>query len=306
MILVTGATGHVGREVVRRLVARGRDVVAMVRNVDTARQRLPASVPLRVADYEDNHALRAAFMGADVLVLISSDGAADTVTRHHANAIEAAVAAGVGHIVFTSIVDTSTQSPFYFSPVYRDAERRLAHCGVPSTVMVCGLYSEFVLDSWLLPYSASGELALPANYGQFAPISRADVATAIALVAARPEKFGDYRMLTGDRLLDFDDVCAIYREVSARPLHYRACAIEEYLTAASAQFEEPWPRAFASLCVSIGRGGYCYTMNHFAGITRRKPESFRDFLIRTTSGIPPGGLPNSIRQRPHRGSPRPA
>lgn len=298
MIVVTGATGHVGREVVRRLAMRGKDVVAMVRDVDTARQRLPASVPLRVGDYEDIGALRKAFEGAGVLVMISSDGEASAVARHHTNAIEAAAAVGVGHIVFTGILDTSELSPFYFSSVYRDADRRLAHCGVPSTVLACGLYSEFILDNWLLPYAASGELALPANHGLFAPISRYDVAAAIASVAARPEKFGDIRMLTGDRLLDFDDVCAIYREVSAKPLHYRACAIEEYLAAASAQFDEPWPRAFASLCASIGHGRYCYTMNHFAGITRRKPESFRDFLVRTLSGIPPGDVPSSIRQRP--------
>ncbi|TPN79332.1 NAD-dependent epimerase/dehydratase family protein [Mesorhizobium sp. CU2] len=298
MILVTGATGHIGRSVVCRLAARGREVVAMVRNIDAARRRLPAKIPLRVGDYEDVGSLQTAFDGVDVLVLISSDGEADAVMRHHANAIDAAAARGVRHIVFTSILDASEMSTFYFADVYRTSEHQLAHCGVPSTVLACGLYSDFILEHWLQSGVASGELALPANHGQFAPISRDDVAAAIASVAARPEKFGDIRMLTGDRLLDFDDVCAIYREVSGRPLRYRSCAIEEYLTAASARLDEPWPRAFASLCASIGHGGYCYTVNHFAGITRRKPESFRDFLVRTLSGIPPVDLPSSILKRP--------
>lgn len=120
MILVTGATGHVGGEVVRRLAKRGQNVSAMVRdaNAATACRRLPASMPLRVADYEDIPALRTAFEGVDVLVLISSDGAASAVRRHHANTIEAAAEVGVGHIVFTSILDTSELSPFYFSSVY--------------------------------------------------------------------------------------------------------------------------------------------------------------------------------------------
>ncbi|WP_217577977.1 NmrA family NAD(P)-binding protein [Mesorhizobium sp. GbtcB19] len=298
MILVTGATGHVGRSVVRRLAARGREVVAMVRDIDAARRRLPAKIPLRVGDYVDIRSLQTAFDGVDVLVLISSDGEADAVMRHHANAIDTAAASGVRHIVFTSIIDADEVSPFYFADVYRTSERQLAHCGVPSTVLACGLYSDFILEHWLQPGVASGELALPASYGQFAPISRDDVAAAIASVAARPEKFGDTRMLTGDQLLDFNDVCTIYRKVGGRPLHYRACAIEEYLTAASARLDDPWPRAFASLCASIGHGRYCYTMNHFAGITRRKPESFRDFLVRTLSGIPPGELPSSNRQNP--------
>ena len=285
MILVTGATGHIGSEVARRLAGRGQNVVAMVRdaNAATARHRLPFSMPLRVADYEDIRALRTAFEGVDVLVLISSDGAASAVRRHHANAIEAAAAAAVGHVVFTSILDTGELSPFYFSSVYRDTERQLAHCGVPSTILACGLYSEFVLDNWLLPCAASGELALPAGYGQFSPISRADVAAAVAAIAARPGRFPEIGILTGDRLLDFDDICAIYSEASGRSLRYRLCSIEEYSAAASARLDEPWPHAFASLCASIGHGHYNFTTSCFAAVARRKPESFRDFLMRTVS-----------------------
>jgi NAD(P)H dehydrogenase (quinone) len=59
------------------------------------------------------------------MVLISSDGDASAAMRHHANAIEAATATCIRHITFTSIVDTDELSPFYFSPVYRDVERRL-------------------------------------------------------------------------------------------------------------------------------------------------------------------------------------
>ena len=60
------------------------------------------------------------------MVLISSDGDASAVMRHPANAIEAATATNIRHITFTSIVDTDELSPFYFSPAYQDAERRLA------------------------------------------------------------------------------------------------------------------------------------------------------------------------------------
>src|SRR6266404_9230069 len=83
--------------------------------------------------------------------LISSDGDASAVIRHDANAIEAATAANIRQITFTSIVDTDELSPFYFSPVYRDAERRLAVCSVPSTILRCGLYSDFILKHWLVP-----------------------------------------------------------------------------------------------------------------------------------------------------------
>jgi len=71
---------------------------------------------------------------------ISSDGNASAVMRDHASAIEAATATNIWHIAFTSIVDTDELSPFYFSHVYRDAARRLAVCGVSSTILRCGLF----------------------------------------------------------------------------------------------------------------------------------------------------------------------
>src|SRR5208283_5000328 len=133
MILVTAAAGHVGRAVVCRLASLGHDVVAMVRDVQAASRRLPSGIALRVADYEDASALKKALAGIGDVVLISSDGNASAVIRHRANAIEAATAPNIRHIAFTSIVDTVELSPYYFSPVYRDAERRLAVCGVPLT-----------------------------------------------------------------------------------------------------------------------------------------------------------------------------
>jgi NAD(P)H dehydrogenase (quinone) len=123
-IIVTGATRQVGRGVVYRLASLGHDVVAMVRDVQAASRRLPSGITLRVADYEDASALKTALAGIDDIVPISGDGDATAVMRHHANAIEAATATNIRHITFTSIVDTEELSPFYFSPAYRDAERR--------------------------------------------------------------------------------------------------------------------------------------------------------------------------------------
>ena len=113
MVPVTGATGHVERAVVCRLASLGHDMVAMVRDVQAASRGLPSGIALRVANYEDACALKRALAGIDDMVLISSDGDASAVMRHHANAIESATAA---NITFTGIVDTVELSPFYFSP----------------------------------------------------------------------------------------------------------------------------------------------------------------------------------------------
>jgi NAD(P)H dehydrogenase (quinone) len=143
--------------VVCRLASLGHNV-AMVRDVQAASRRLPSGIALRVADHEDASALKRALAGIDDMVLISSDGDASAVMRHHANAIEAATATNIRHITFTSVVDTDELSPFYFSRVYRDAARQLAVCSVPSTILRRGLYSDFILKHWLVPSQTSGEL----------------------------------------------------------------------------------------------------------------------------------------------------
>jgi len=176
----------------------------------SASRRLPSGIALRVADYEDDSALKRALAGIDDLVLISSGGDASAVMRHHANAIEAAAATNIRHIAFTSIVDTDELSPFYFSPVYRDAEHRLAGCGEPSTILRCGLYSDFILQPWLAPCQSPGELVLPTGHGRVAPISRDDVAAAVAAGAANPEKPRIIQRITGHRALAFDEIAASY------------------------------------------------------------------------------------------------
>lgn len=283
MILVTGATGHIGSAVVRGLSARGHKVAALVRDAGAAPRRLPRETALRVGDYEDASALGSAFSGIDELVLISSDGDAEAVMRHHANAIDAASAAGVRHITFTSIIDVREASPFYYAPVYSDAERRLAACGMPSAIIRCGLYSDFILDAFLLLARESAELALSAGQGLMAPVSRDDVAAAIIAVTARPDKSRALYTITGGHALDFGGIAATYSEIVDQPLLYRPCAIDEYLAFASARLDAPWPQAFSSLCGSIAAGRYGEISGDFTALTGRQPESFRDFLVRAAS-----------------------
>ena len=92
------------RGAVCRLASLGHDVA--VQAVQAESRRLPSGIALRVANYEDASVLKRALADIDDMVLISSDGDASAVMRHHANALEAATATNSQHIAFTSIVDT--------------------------------------------------------------------------------------------------------------------------------------------------------------------------------------------------------
>jgi NAD(P)H dehydrogenase (quinone) len=283
LILVTGASGYVGGAILRRLRSLEVETVAMVRNPETACRRLPSGTPLRIADYEDSSALCRAFAGTDQIILVSSDGDARAVMRHHAKAIAAAAEAGPSRIIFMSIVDIDPGSPFYYAPVYRDAERRLAASGVPSTILRCGLYSDFILDHWLNPAFESGEVILPAGQGPVVPISREDVASAIVAIASQPGTRGRSYALTGPRALTLDGVIAAFSDIAGRPIRYSACPRSDYLAWTWANLEDPWPHAFSTLCESIGEGRFGGVSNDFAELVGREPEGLSEFLRRTFS-----------------------
>ncbi|UVK51454.1 hypothetical protein DBIPINDM_004725 [Mesorhizobium sp. AR02] len=116
---------------------------------------------------------------------------------------------------------------------------------------------------------------------------RDDVAAAIAAAAARADTSNTLYTITGDRALGFDEIAACYGEVTTRPLRYRPCCLGD--APASARLDEPWPKAFATLCSSIAEGRYASTSSDFTALTGKAPESFRDFLGRTVPGRPANG-----------------
>lgn len=281
MILVTGASGHVGGAALRWLVSHGRPAAALVRDPQRAAVMLPAGVPMRVADYEDPPALRHALSGIAVLLLVASDGDGRAILRHHANVIAAAAAAGVGHVVFLSIVDVDDWSPFYYAPVYRDAERRLQAAGPEWTVLRCGLYADFLLAHWLRPALAAGELTLPVGQARIAPVSRADVAAAAAAAAAVPEH-GAVHELTGPEALSFGEVAAAADALGAE-LRFRPSSPPDYLLRLWNELPDPWPHAFSTLCASIAEGRFGRVAGGVEALTGRPAERFDAFLRRAAA-----------------------
>lgn len=278
---ITGATGHVGSAALRVLAASHpkQHLVALVRDAARARPLLPPSVELRVADYNDREALSTALSGVTRLLWVASDGVGPDVLRHHANVLDAAVATGVNHIVFTSIVDIDPTSAFYFTPVYREAERGLAAAGCSCTVLRCGLYADFVVEHWIEPALADGLLAVPAGDAKVAPISRDDVAqaAAAALSAQEPPK-GVYH-LTGPRAYTFAEMAQVASRAQHKPVCYEPVAPADYLSDCWARLEDPWPHAFCSLFASIREGRYTAAFGDHQALLRRPAMDLEAFLL---------------------------
>lgn len=277
MILVTGGSGYVGGAVLRRLSQRGHAVSAMVRNLGRADQ-VQAGVPVRIANYDDRASLERAFEGVDRLVFVASDGDARAVMRHHANVIAAAAVAGVGHVTFTSIIDVDTRSGFYFTPVYRDAERRLLASGRRWTILRCGLYADLIFSRWIRPALASGEMTLPVGGARVAPIARDDVAEALAVAVAADGFAGKIYELTGPSACSFEEIATTAGRVFGQPMRYVASSPADYLERAWIEMADPWPHAFSSLCNSIAEGRYARVSADFEALLGRPAASLEDFL----------------------------
>lgn len=148
-ILVTGATGHFGKAVIDFLLKKGTpatSIAALVRDEAKAENLKTLGIELRVGDYEDYASLVKAFTGADKLLLVSSNDINNRSTQQ-ANAVKAATAAGVKHILYTSFVrtDETDASPIAFVAQSHIQTEKLIHAsGIPYTIFRNNLYMDFV------------------------------------------------------------------------------------------------------------------------------------------------------------------
>lgn len=194
MIVITGASGQLGRLVIRELIGRGvpaAQIAAAVRSPAKAADLAALGVQLREADYDRPDTLAAAFQGADQLLLISSSEVGRRLPQHQA-VIEAARAAQVGLIAYTSLLHADT-SPLGLAAEHVGTEALIAASGLPHVILRNGWYTENYLAS-VPPALQYGAFIGSAGSGRIAGATRADYAAAAAAVLTQP--------FTGNRTIE--------------------------------------------------------------------------------------------------------
>lgn len=280
MILVTGASGYVGGAALRCLSAMGHPVAAMARNPRKAEETVPTGVPIRIANYDDVASLKTSFEGVSSLLFVASDGDGRDMLRHHANVINAAAATGIKQVVFIGILDIEETSRFYFTPIYRETEKRLTESGLNCTILRCGLYTDLLLSHWIEPARTTGELTLPLGNSLVAPVSRKDVAAVAAALIAAARPNGKVYELTGPRAYSFNEILDLANAAFGSRIRYVCCSPSDYLTRAWVEMSHPWPDAFTTLCASIREGRYSGVSTDMAEILGQQGEDLNDFLLR--------------------------
>ena len=227
MLAITGATGRLGRLVIdclRDTVAADQ-LVALVRDPAKAADLRGAGVTMRKADYDRRETLGPALAGVDKLLLISGDAIGRRTAQHRA-VIDAAGAAGVGFIAYTSVLHAD-RSPLAVAPDHRDTEAALAASGIAHVVLRNGWYTENRLAS-LPAILASGVLAGAAGDGRVSSATREDYAAAAAAVLTREGHAGRTYELAGDDAWTLADLAAEITRQSDRDVRYRELSCDEY------------------------------------------------------------------------------
>ena len=223
---ITGASGHLGTLVVQDLLAHdvpAADVLALVRDPAKAPHLAGLGVQVRTADYDRPETLPAALAGVDRLLLVSSSGG-DRVGQHAA-AIDAAVAAGVARIAYTSVLGVDTTiNPV--APDHRATEAHLRASGVETVALRNGWYNENYLST--LDSAAHGGVVLTsAGDGRVASASRADYAeaAAVALLLDAPQPAYE---LAGDVAWTQEDLARDLSTVLGRTVEVERVTAEEH------------------------------------------------------------------------------
>ncbi|MGB8601845.1 MAG: SDR family oxidoreductase [Rhizomicrobium sp.] len=215
-IAVTGATGQLGQLVITELKKRvpAHDIIALVRNPAKA---AALGVAAREADYNRPETLQSALPGADKLLLISSSEVGKRGPQHQA-VIDAAKAAGVGFIAYTSLLHADT-SPLGLGVEHRTTEAALKASGIAHALLRNGWYSENYAAS--VPGAlASGAFIGSAGDGKIASAARADYAAAAAAVLTAPDAAGKVYELAGDAAYTLAEFAAEIARQSGKAIPY--------------------------------------------------------------------------------------
>jgi NAD(P)H dehydrogenase (quinone) len=274
---VTGAGGGLGSRTVRSLLGLddAGSVIALTRTPEAIPER--PRLTARYANYGEPGSLRPAFDAVDTLVFISSDGIAEEMREHHANVVSAAIEAGVGHVVYTSIIDISPDSGFYYAAVHRDTEAMLADSGLRHSLARTSIFADYFVSTWVTPALATGTLALPAGSGRMSLVSRDDVARALAALALG--RAAVTVELTGPEALTAAQICDVTQAVTGRELRYSPIGDSFYRALMAREGAPDWLiEAYSTMFESVRAGRFAAVSPAIADLTGASPQTYEGFL----------------------------
>ncbi|ENL6905586.1 SDR family oxidoreductase [Enterobacter ludwigii] len=230
MIAITGATGQLGQLVIEQLLntVPANQIVAIARNPAKAEALSQQGITVRQGDYADESTMTSALKGVEKLLLISSSEVGQRATQHQ-NVINAAKAAGVKFIAYTSLLHAD-KSPLGLHVEHVATEKALAESGIPYALLRNGWYTENYLAS-APPALEHGVFIGAAGEGKIASATRADYAAAAAKVISGDGHAGNVYELAGDHAWTLSELAAELSKQSGKNVAYQNMSEADFAAA---------------------------------------------------------------------------
>ena len=284
MIVVTGATGQLGRLVINKLLQTvpAGSIVALARDPAKAADLAALGVQVRQADYTEPATLDAALAGAQKLLLISSSEVGQRVAQHRA-VIDAAVRARVALLAYTSLLHADT-SPLGLAIEHKGTEAMLKASGLPFVLLRNGWYTENYAAS--VPAAlAHGAVIGSAGEGRIASAARADYAAAAAAVLTGADQAGRVYELAGDTAYTLAEFAAEIARQSGKAVVYKNLPEADH-QAALVGFGLPQPLAamLADSDVGASKAALFDTGRQLSALIGRATTPLRDTVAAALKG----------------------
>lgn len=282
-LLVTGATGQLGRGVLQHLLmtygVAPTDIIAATRNPAALADLTATGVETRAADFDDPAALVQAFQGVDRVLIISTSELAVPGKRfqQQSAAVAAAATAGVAHIVYTSMPNPDN-SLVTFAPDHLGTEKAIQASGVRYTILRNSWYTDNYLLS--LPHVlATGTWYTATGEGRTPTISRDDCARAAAAALANPPAGNAILTLTGPESLTIAEVAAQVSAVTGKAITVQQVPNAAFAAGLESAGLPPFlATALASADANIQAGNFDLLTGDYQTLTGQAPQTVRAFL----------------------------
>lgn len=279
-LLVTGASGQLGRRVVALLLEAGATrVIAVTRTPEKIADLGQRGAVVRKGSFEEPATLAEAFAGANRMLAISTD-AIDKPGRRiqqHRNAVEAAARAGVQHIVYTSMPNPET-SPVIFAPDHLGTEQAIAASGMTYTILRDNWYTDFLVPG-LAQAAASGKLYSAAGEGGAAYVTREDCARTAAAALLAEDATSRTLNVTGPAVVSFRELASMTSEITGRSVQYVSVTPDERKRQiVEAGIPAPVAEIMVSSQLAMAQGKMGPASTTVKDLTGRAPTSVEEFL----------------------------
>jgi NAD(P)H dehydrogenase (quinone) len=283
MILITGATGHLGNAAILSLLEKGQpanEIIALVRDNNKAANLSERGVHLKIGNYNDYDSLVDALEGVDKLFLISSnDVTADTLLQHK-NVVNAAKENRVQHIVYISQEikdDVTTAIPFVIQ-VHRRTTDYIKESGLTYTIFNDTLYADSIGKFAGEGFLENG-IFFPAGNGKVPFVPRTDIGEAAAVVLTTPGHENKTYAITNNNAYSFDDIADFLTDITGKKVTYLKPDLETYSNALSNAGIPKEVVAFSgAFSIAIKNGEFNTQRSDLENLLGRKPMELKEFL----------------------------